>query len=228
MPLHDVLDETAAHANTLDDLEQRVLSTLADYHNERGNGHIGFVSGIINSDGPEKRDGNLEALQRRTEAIRRRTSAPTFSAFDIMPADTQMRFTDINTLSHESRMARIRSFWNTILTSGYITDIFFTPGWERSTGSVQEFLTALGAHIAIHFTDDDGNESYPTMVNATHASVHYDPSPGTTIAWLGGDTLLQPHEKILADTPDASLQTVTPTGGMVVCEGTSCAVVFST
>lgn len=106
---------------------------------------VGYVSGIITSDGKEHIDRNMALLKRNTSKIRESVGFPVFSAADIFHNESYDKFGGIE--EHEWY-----AFWRNVLKSGYITEVFMTPRWEHSAGAKDEFATAGEAGILVNHT----------------------------------------------------------------------------
>ncbi|MBU1085799.1 MAG: DUF4406 domain-containing protein [Candidatus Beckwithbacteria bacterium] len=71
-----------------------------------------------------------------------------FSSADIFTNEVRERINSTE-ISHPQWM----EYWETILKANLITDLFLTPGWERSTGTKDEHRTAEEMGLAIHYLD---------------------------------------------------------------------------
>jgi hypothetical protein len=119
-----------------------------------GNGiKIGYVAGIINSDGPEYFEINREKLVNHAAKLRKLHNFPMFTAVDVFPQEIYKNLEEW-TLSFEKREAKVRNFWRKILKSGYVTDIFMTPRWDKSKGATEEHETAKEIGLRIHYIED--------------------------------------------------------------------------
>ncbi len=116
-----------------------ILSKIKRNNAER----LGFVSGIISSDGERHIPANMEALNLYTEFYRDYTPFPVFSASDIFHPWTVGKF---NLTKPEWS-----TFWTNILKSGNITDVFMTPRWNFSFGSIEEQKTAKELKLKLHY-----------------------------------------------------------------------------
>jgi hypothetical protein len=117
-----------------------ILKSLKD----SGEGRIGFVSGIITSDGEKFIGLNLRRLASYTEFIRKANDFPIFSATDVFDEALTMR------IGHNAE-ERWLSFWKSILHSGHITDLFMTPRWKESRGARDEYKA--GKEIGMRIQD---------------------------------------------------------------------------
>ena len=111
------------------------------------------MAGIISSDGPQYFEINRKKLANHTKKLRIIHKFPIFSAIDVFSTDVYMRLKEM-TLSFEKREVKMRFFWREILKSGYITDIFMTPRWDKSNGAVDEHKTAKIIGLTIHYVGD--------------------------------------------------------------------------
>ncbi len=103
---------------------------------------IGYVSGVISSDGPKHIPKNIAVLDTYTEFYRMTIPFPAFSSSDIFYGKYTERFN----LSQSEWL----TFWSSILKSGTITDVFMTPRWKISNGAVEEHKMAKELNLTIH------------------------------------------------------------------------------
>ncbi len=104
---------------------------------------LGFVSGIISSDGEKHIPANMEALTIYTEFYRTHMPFPVFSATDVFHPWTVKKF--------NLTQPEWFDFWNNVLNSGKITDVFMTPRWKDSQGSIEEHKTAKRLKLKVHY-----------------------------------------------------------------------------
>lgn len=121
-------------SENFDILFERTLVVLKRLKEESPDGRLGYVSGIISSDGPEFLEKNRKILQEKTEKYRKEHDFPIFSANDIFTPDF------VDRLGHDA--PPYVSFWRKILNSGLVTDVVMTKGWKRSKGATDEHTTA--------------------------------------------------------------------------------------
>lgn len=117
-----------------DILFEKTVEVLAEIKKESKDGRVGYVSGIISSDGPEFLERNRKILQEKTEKARETYEFPIFSANDIFSPEL------VDRLGHKS--SNYINFWRKILHAGLVTDVIMTTGWERSKGATDEHITA--------------------------------------------------------------------------------------
>lgn len=111
---------------------------------------IGYVAGIINSDGPKHFEINRKKLANHARKLRRIHNFPMFTAVDVFPAEIYKNLEEWK-LSFEKREAKVRNFWREILKSGHVTDIFMTPRFEKSKGATNEHKIAKEIGLTIHY-----------------------------------------------------------------------------
>jgi hypothetical protein len=141
--------------NSLDTIYSRMVDLFSRVQVERGAGQIGYVSGIINSDGPEHVARNVLKLAAYTETIRSAHDFPIFSATDIFTPTVREALPEMQ-LQYTDREELFYDFWRKVLCCGYVTDIFMTPRWPLSKGAVDEFLTAQRAKLRIWTVEEKG------------------------------------------------------------------------
>lgn len=114
---------------------------------------IGYVAGIINSDGPKYFQRNRKRLVNHAAKLRKQHKFPMFTAVDVFPEKIYKNLEEWK-LSFEKREAKVRNFWRKILKSGHVTDIFMTPRFEKSKGATDEHKTAKKVGLKIHYVKD--------------------------------------------------------------------------
>lgn len=111
---------------------------------------LGYVAGIITSDGKEHMQKNIDILAKHTEILKKKYGFPIFSAVDIFGNGVYQKLEDFNQEEHLREKSFIE-FWRKILSSGHITDIFMTPRWKESKGAIDEHETAKKLGLTIHY-----------------------------------------------------------------------------
>lgn len=131
-------------SESFDELLGNVVSILEEAKEKYGS--VGYVAGIITSDGPDFYERNKKILSEKTRTISAETDYPVFCANDIF--SNYM----VDKLGH--RNEDYIDFWTRLLKSGVVTDIFMTERWDESTGATEEHKTAKEIGINIHFEND--------------------------------------------------------------------------
>ncbi len=108
---------------------------------------IGYVAGIITSDGPDNIDRNIRELLENTNRLRLEQEFPIFSAPDIFTKSVYRKINESGKVTEGNFI----DFWDKVLRSGYVTDIFMTPRWDASRGAVIEHFTAEDMKLHIHY-----------------------------------------------------------------------------
>lgn len=135
---------------TLTEVRVGVVRCFEELKSGQNINQIGYVAGIITSDGREHIERNLRYLGEHTERIRQARTFPIFSAIDIF---SQEVFERTNGFSLPPEMWL--TFWRDVLGSGHVTDIFMTPRWETSRGAQDEHETAKKYGITIYYIEDN-------------------------------------------------------------------------
>lgn len=115
---------------------------------------IGYVAGIVSSDGDHKIQENREKLEKYTRKLRSQLGYPVFSSVDVFGDNGVWNQLEEVEFDRELREEHFRKFWRDILKSGHVTDIFMTPRWRNSTGARDEHRTAKEMKIKIHLVDE--------------------------------------------------------------------------
>lgn len=139
-----------AKANSLDEIVDLLIKMLADMNSE-GINQIGFVSGVVTSEGPDKIASNIERLKYFTQKIQSENNFPIFSATDVFDnADLFSRIEATGVNSHDYEV-----FWRKLLSCGYITHMYMTPRWEISHGSKDEYDIAKSQNMKITYVAEE-------------------------------------------------------------------------
>ena len=112
-----------------------------------GQKRIGYVSGIVSSDGPDKIQENIERLKRFTDSVRSTHQFPVFSATDIFTD----RIYEVCNRERKITQSEFIDFWRELLNSKLITDLFMTPRWDESEGATDEHTFAEQLGLNIHY-----------------------------------------------------------------------------
>lgn len=144
--MKESLRTAVATCTSLDQIRECVVPVLIGSGSDR----LGYVAGMITSDGPEHIARNVERLALFTKTLRGMHAFPVFSATDIFNQAVYARLR-VDLFRPEAREAEFKEFWRSILKQGQVTDIFMTPRWELSEGATDEHQTAQRLGLAIHF-----------------------------------------------------------------------------
>lgn len=142
--MYDNFQKVLIGITSLDEVAEKCLPVIKVFIDQYG--RLGYASGIISSDGPVRLQVNIKRLVVYTERIRSRIDFPIFSPTDIFSYEV------FDKLKRDGKLPPQKDFiqfWRVILESG-ITDIFMTPRWRNSEGSIDEYNTALKLGIKIH------------------------------------------------------------------------------
>lgn len=143
-----VITQVLTNATTLKEVKDLLLPLLKETHTKEK--RLGYVAGIIFSDGPLHVKRNIQLLMDYTEFLRKQHGFSIFSPTDVFYSGL---FPNLKESSFPESARRIVfvSFWRDILTSGFITDIFMTPRWQESQGATDEHNIAKEKGIAVHY-----------------------------------------------------------------------------
>lgn len=141
-----LIKKSVSQATSLEEIETILISIFHQVKNQAQTTQIGYVSGIITSDGPEFIQRNIKVLIRHTKRIRKNQQFPIFSATDIFNDDLFKRLQVNNYKNTDYEI-----FWDKLLRSGHVTDIFMTPRWQESRGCNLEHAAALELKLKIYY-----------------------------------------------------------------------------
>ena len=141
----EFLMESVFPATTINDAQTRFLSALEKTRIENPGIKICYVIGTVTSDGPEHIDENLRLLKDRSAKVAEHFDGIVFSAADLFNQTLFARFDGAGAKNQD-----YLNFWETIIRSGFITDIVRTPRWELSIGASHENRIANEVDLQIH------------------------------------------------------------------------------
>lgn len=147
----ETIQDRIRDTTSLEEIKEEIIKILQALK-ERGVIKIGYVAGVVTADGPENVEANLRRLIGWTEAVGRTVDFPVFSAASVFNPGVYQR-SGIDGLPYAESSERFKTFWRGILPE--CTDIFMTPGWERSIGSSDEHQTAQELSLQIHILKED-------------------------------------------------------------------------
>lgn len=146
--MKEKIREAIKSAKSLDRVKVGVIEVLRSTRGEERAEQLGYVAGIVTSDGPAKINENVRRLEAYTEQIRSEEGYPVFSSTDVF---SEPLFVRIN--ARELPNQAWLDFWRDVFGSGHVTDIFMTPRWEQSTGARDEYETAKRLNLTIHLVE---------------------------------------------------------------------------
>ncbi len=144
------IQASVAGATNLPQVRDALLQLFKTIQSEEEVTNIGYVGGMIFSEGPEHVEKNIRILNEHTQRLRNEYTFPLFSAVDIFYEGLYQNLREA-TLPYAERRGLFLTFWQEIVGSGFITDIFMTPRWEMSEGATDEHQTAKKKGITIHY-----------------------------------------------------------------------------
>jgi len=145
--MHELLEIKLRRVCTLSQFLDGILEAFEETRRlNTENSRIGYVSGIVSSDGPTHIEENLEVLQVYTKTVSSCFNIPAFCVGDIFTYNT-LEFFESQKIQHQDLV----SFWHKVLSLNYITDVFMTPDWTRSRGATEEHKSAERLKLTIHY-----------------------------------------------------------------------------
>lgn len=145
------------NSTNLKHVEKAILDLFKEIKKENPKQRVGYVAGIVTSDGEENMMKNIKRLDELTEKLREKLDFPIFSSVDIFGGGIYDQIEDFH-LERSLREKAFINFWRMLLKSGHITDIYMTPRWKESKGAKDEHETAKEVRLKIHYIDEDVNE----------------------------------------------------------------------
>lgn len=142
--MHQLISEKLLTVRSLKDIEEALIPLMAEYREKHD--RLGYVSGVITTDGPEHVSANIQRLNDHTERLRAVHDFPIFA-----PTDVFTDFVYANVSAESLSSTEFKQFWRNVLATGHVTDIFMTPRWEVSGGARDEHEAALELNLLIHY-----------------------------------------------------------------------------
>ncbi|MEK9181108.1 MAG: DUF4406 domain-containing protein, partial [Patescibacteria group bacterium] len=140
--MHDLLWPALAESENLAEIKNIVVDILSRVR--RGGGRLGYVAGIIMSDGAEHMERNFKILEEHTFSVKEKHEIPVVSASEVFFPELLSRVLGKGVSRDDFEL-----FWRSILASGHVTDMFMAPRWEQSRGARDEHDTAKKLGIRI-------------------------------------------------------------------------------
>ncbi len=147
--MKETINNKTKIVKNLDELAEAMIGLFIEMYN-RGTTEIGYVSGIITSEGLENMPKNIARLERFTDLIKRQSKISVFSPTDIFSDDLFARIDATGAKNTDYEL-----FWRRTLSSGYVTHMFMTPRWEISHGSRDEHEIAKKQNMKIVYITDE-------------------------------------------------------------------------
>ena len=141
------------NSSDLKSVEMTLLAYLEKVRKIEKRERIGFVSGSVFSDGEENVKRNIKILHNRTEKVRKTHNFPIFSAYDVLYNGLFWKLPE-SRLPFEKRRPLFFGFWKRVMECGYVTDMFMSPGWEKSVGAVKEHESAVKMEMRVCYLNN--------------------------------------------------------------------------
>lgn len=151
--MHKDIGSALKFAKNLTHVYEELIKLFEISKKEKGILRIGYVAGILTSDGIKHFERNRKRIVKHAEKLRKIHKFPMFCTVDVFSNDVYTRLEEYKLL-FEEREERFRKFWRKILKSGHVTDVFMTPCWEKSKGASDEHKTAKKIGLTIHYVED--------------------------------------------------------------------------
>lgn len=150
--MKDLISQAVKDANDFTLVLNRVIEILWQLK-RKGIQRIGYVAGLVSSDGEEKIQENLERLNFYTNLLSKKyPKAKFFSAADIFNKELYKKLLGENFIISKRKKSFLE-FWRGILKNGGVDDVSMTPGWDRSVGAINEHKTILKLGIRHQFVE---------------------------------------------------------------------------
>ena len=142
------LRDAAGLVRNFEDAYGHIVHALRKFRNEYNYPRIGYVSGILTSEGPHRVLQNREELIRLAGVLQEMHHFPIFTLQDIFTPETLRLLKEAgHTSLHYTDLA------TQVLQSGHITDTFFAPRWKISPTVCLEHDAAERFGLKIHYIE---------------------------------------------------------------------------
>ena len=139
----------------LDEALHRLTVLFSQIKDKNPDQRIGYVSGIISSDGDEKLPENIARLSGFTDKLRDEVGYCLFSATDVFGNGLREKVEEMK-LPRQQREPILIQFWGNVLKTGYVNDIYMTPRWTESQGARSEYEISKQEGIVVFYREDLG------------------------------------------------------------------------
>jgi len=149
--MKEKITEAVKESNSLTQVRDALFDVFKEYR-AAGHDRIGYVSGVVTSDGPAEIPNNIRRLSSFTDRTRKKYPFPIFSATDVFD-DKLFRRLDAAGFVNDDWIA----FWKEVLGAEekFVTDMFMTPRWEKSRGATDEHRTAQEMGMIIVYIENE-------------------------------------------------------------------------
>jgi len=149
------LNEALLQAETPDLAYNRIVTYFHGLRNANPDLHIGLISGRVSGiDDDAVKNNKARLVMYSNEIGIQKPGAVIFSCPEAFSdeAKTKIKY---ETMGDN----RKRTLWQQMVLAGIFTDIYMTPGWEKSEGAWLEYEAARNRKdVAIHFIIDSADE----------------------------------------------------------------------
>ena len=131
---------------------QELSSATVEWMQEKKKGgveRIGFVSGMVASQGPQNVKDNMQRLLDESTLLTKELNFPVFSSTEIFTSGVWERLPETQ-LPKAERSPHMHQLFRDILAGG-VTDIFMMPDWQQSGGATDENNAAKELGLKIHY-----------------------------------------------------------------------------
>lgn len=134
-------------------IEEVALRTIAYLWRMRDKGlSTHHIAGIISTDGDEYIMRNMALLLAWRKHIMQQIGATSFViTAPVIFTPELVESLKLLSLPRDVREGKMQKFWDDVMEANVITNIHFTPGWERSIGARREHEMAIKLAIRIHY-----------------------------------------------------------------------------
>lgn len=146
--MYDLISAEVAKADSLDEVQDLLVKLFSGLKEGGAVQRVGIVIGILVADGPDYVEQNLRRMDTFTSYIRERHTFPVFSLTDIFSGDLRDLL-----IANQVQDEQIVTFWEQVLASGFVTDLFLTPHWDRSFIAQETLEQAEKLKVKVHYWD---------------------------------------------------------------------------
>jgi hypothetical protein len=146
MRLVERIQNCVEHAEDLEEVKQGLLWALSVHAKSE---EIGYVAGMITSEGAQYEEKNRALLLHYAEQVSAQHNFGIFCAVHVFTPELRQQIRD-ELVPYEEWI----TFWRDILESGHVRHVFMAPRWQLSKGATDEHTRAIERKLRITYIEE--------------------------------------------------------------------------